>query len=137
MSRVRGLASTLLKELQETSKHTLKDQQKVLQKRNEAMAAYRKIQASREGKSEPQVEDQQHLNPIADISFIDHILQKEHSLDPKDELHVENLATFVANHREYCILLERYNPGISMTQENKVRKTARRVGLEVPEDVKS
>lgn len=34
----------------------------------------------------------------------------------------------------YATLLERYNPGMSMTEEDKVRLTARRVGMDLPEE---
>ena len=32
----------------------------------------------------------------------------------------------------YATLLERYNPGADMTEEERVRLTARRVGMELP-----
>jgi len=32
----------------------------------------------------------------------------------------------------YATLLEKYNPGMSMDEEEKVRLTARRVGMELP-----
>lgn len=34
--------------------------------------------------------------------------------------------------REYITLLERYNPGMNMEEEDRVRLTARRVGMELP-----
>lgn len=34
----------------------------------------------------------------------------------------------------YATLLERYNPGMSMDGEEKVRLTARRVGMDLPEE---
>ncbi|KYG45837.1 hypothetical protein M433DRAFT_66416 [Acidomyces richmondensis BFW] len=34
--------------------------------------------------------------------------------------------------REYITLLERYNPGMNMEEEERVRLTARRVGMEMP-----
>jgi ATP synthase assembly factor FMC1 len=33
----------------------------------------------------------------------------------------------------YATLLERYNPGMNMEEEERVRLTARRVGMELPE----
>ena len=33
------------------------------------------------------------------------------------------------------MLLERYNPGMGMDEEERVRLTARRVGRDLPEDV--
>ncbi|KAF2860648.1 hypothetical protein K470DRAFT_216637 [Piedraia hortae CBS 480.64] len=35
--------------------------------------------------------------------------------------------------RQYITLLERYNPGMNMDEEDRVRMTARRVGLDVPD----
>lgn len=34
--------------------------------------------------------------------------------------------------REYITLVERYNPGINMNDEERIRLTARRVGMELP-----
>ena len=34
----------------------------------------------------------------------------------------------------YATLLERYNPGMSMDEEEKVRLSARRVGMDLPEE---
>lgn len=34
----------------------------------------------------------------------------------------------------YATLLERYNPGMNMDEEERVRLTARRVGMELPEE---
>ena len=34
----------------------------------------------------------------------------------------------------YATLLERYNPGMSMEEEERVRLTARRVGMDLPEE---
>lgn len=36
--------------------------------------------------------------------------------------------------RMYVTLLERYNPGMSMDEEERVKLTARRVGLDLPEE---
>ena len=34
----------------------------------------------------------------------------------------------------YATLLERYNPGMTMDEEERVRLTARRIGMELPEE---
>lgn len=34
----------------------------------------------------------------------------------------------------YATLLERYNPGMGMDEEERVRLTARRVGMDLPEE---
>ncbi|CAG8182653.1 unnamed protein product [Penicillium salamii] len=45
----------------------------------------------------------------------------------------EQLAQYARAQRTYCELLERYNPGMSMDEEEKIRLTARRVGFDLPE----
>lgn len=43
------------------------------------------------------------------------------------------LATYARAQRTYATLLERYNPGIfEVDQQERVRLTARRVGMEMP-----
>ncbi|OJJ47773.1 hypothetical protein ASPZODRAFT_1776158 [Penicilliopsis zonata CBS 506.65] len=44
----------------------------------------------------------------------------------------EQVAAYARAQREYVNLLDRYNPGIEMGQEERVRLTARRVGLDLP-----
>lgn len=34
----------------------------------------------------------------------------------------------------YATLLERYNPGMNMEEEERIRLTARRVGMNLPEE---
>lgn len=41
---------------------------------------------------------------------------------------------YVKAQRMYATLLERYNPGMNMDEEERVRLTARRVGMELPEE---
>ncbi|EKD16807.1 uncharacterized protein L3040_001089 [Drepanopeziza brunnea f. sp. 'multigermtubi'] len=36
--------------------------------------------------------------------------------------------------RMYATLLERYNPGMNMDDETRIKATARRVGMEMPEE---
>ncbi|KAJ5929034.1 hypothetical protein N7454_006882 [Penicillium verhagenii] len=45
----------------------------------------------------------------------------------------EQLAKYLRAQRTYIELLERYNPGAGMDEQERVRLTARRVGLNVPE----
>ena len=37
----------------------------------------------------------------------------------------------------YLSLVERYNPGMNMNEEERVRLTARRVGMDLPVEVKN
>lgn len=45
---------------------------------------------------------------------------------------LKNVAVFLKSQRTYNELIERYNPGLTMSQEDNVSKTANRVGLQVP-----
>lgn len=46
----------------------------------------------------------------------------------------EQFLQYVKAQRMYATLLERYNPGMNMEEEERVRLTARRVGMELPEE---
>lgn len=46
--------------------------------------------------------------------------------------HVRDISSFVKNQMEFEELVERYNPGLKMSQEEKVKRTAAKVGLQVP-----
>ncbi|KAJ5085981.1 hypothetical protein N7532_010752 [Penicillium argentinense] len=45
----------------------------------------------------------------------------------------EQLAQYARAQRTYAALLERYNPGMNLDEEERIRLTARRVGLDLPE----
>lgn len=44
----------------------------------------------------------------------------------------EQFVQYVKAQRMYITLLERYNPGMNMDEEERVRLTARRVGIDLP-----
>ncbi|KAL9137377.1 MAG: hypothetical protein Q9175_001420 [Cornicularia normoerica] len=46
----------------------------------------------------------------------------------------EQYVQYAKAQRMYATLLERYNPGMSMDEEENVRLTARRVGMDLPEE---
>lgn len=46
----------------------------------------------------------------------------------------EQYVQYLKAQRMYVTLLERYNPGMSMEEEERVKLTARRVGLDLPEE---
>jgi len=60
----------------------------------------------------------------------------------EEDAHLHNiLATdqmiqYVKAQRLYTTLLERYNPGMNMNEEERTRLTARRVGMDLPEEFK-
>jgi len=45
---------------------------------------------------------------------------------------VEQFVTYLRAQRMYGTLLQRYNPGMGMDEEERVRLTARRVGMDLP-----
>ncbi|KAL4942440.1 hypothetical protein BDV06DRAFT_164020 [Aspergillus oleicola] len=47
--------------------------------------------------------------------------------------HAEQFAAYAKAQRTYAALVDRYNPGSLMDEEERVRLTARRVGLDLPE----
>ncbi|KAJ4158656.1 uncharacterized protein LMH87_009172 [Akanthomyces muscarius] len=46
------------------------------------------------------------------------------------------LVTYLRSQRTYATLLERYNPGMDMDETERVRLTARRVGMDLPDVIK-
>ncbi|KAF2635441.1 hypothetical protein P280DRAFT_195141 [Massarina eburnea CBS 473.64] len=44
----------------------------------------------------------------------------------------EQFVQYVQAQRMYASLVERYNPGMGMSEEERVRLTARRVGMDLP-----
>jgi ATP synthase assembly factor FMC1 len=46
----------------------------------------------------------------------------------------EQLAMYLKAQRTYVTLVERYNPGMDMSDEERVRLSARRVGMNLPVD---
>lgn len=58
---------------------------------------------------------------------------KDLKMDTRMLEHLEDISTFLTNQSEYDELIERYNVGLRMSQEEKVEKTAAKVGLQVPQ----
>jgi hypothetical protein len=48
--------------------------------------------------------------------------------------HANQFLQYARAQRVYATLLERYNPGMNMDEEDRVRLTARRVGMDLPEE---
>ena len=51
---------------------------------------------------------------------------------PRQLAHAEQFIAYVQAQRSHTALLERYNPGIGMTEAERVRLSARRVGMNLP-----
>ena len=47
----------------------------------------------------------------------------------------EQYVQYLKAQRMYTTLVERYNPGMNMTEEDRVRLTARRVGMDLPPEL--
>ncbi|RHZ44012.1 LYR motif-containing protein [Aspergillus thermomutatus] len=61
--------------------------------------------------------------------------QSPTAADPHFEQRVqeaEQMAQYARAQRAYAALVERYNPGMTMTEKEKIRLTARRVGFDLP-----
>lgn len=48
----------------------------------------------------------------------------------------DQLAQYARAQRSYVELVERYNPGMTLDEEERIRLTARRVGLDLPIEAK-
>jgi len=62
----------------------------------------------------------------------DSFLQPQGSKPTISLSQAEQYVQYLRAQRKYIMLVERYNPGMGMTEEERVRLTARRVGLDVP-----
>jgi hypothetical protein len=56
--------------------------------------------------------------------------------DPSSAAAAEQFAAYLRAQREHAALLARYNPGMDMAQDERVRLSARRVGLDMPPEHK-
>jgi len=63
----------------------------------------------------------------------------EHHIPKRAEKRLEEAQQYLhylRAQREYITLIERYNPGMNMKEEDRVRLTARRVGMDLPAELK-
>lgn len=68
---------------------------------------------------------------VQDTKFL-----RDQVFNAKEKRHIQHLkdvAAFINNQREYNELIERYNPGANMSQEERVKLTANRVGFNIPQ----
>ncbi|VEU20118.1 DEKNAAC101006 [Brettanomyces naardenensis] len=130
----------MLKELSQFSAAAFRRRSKDVATKEEALIKYKRMQFKRAGKKLSADEDRQLVEsvrekfgleaPKPDVSLLS-FLSKE-GLSETEKRHLSDITLFLRSQRVYEELLERYNPGISMAQKDKVEKTARKVGLEVP-----
>lgn len=101
---------------------------------------YEKIQLAKQRKSTKHIEEQiaqldkgETKSPRVNSSIAKEIIyEKEPS--KMNLAHMSNITLFLRSQREYTELVERYNPGLGMEQEDRVKRTANRVGLQLPEN---
>ncbi|KAH7312349.1 hypothetical protein B0I35DRAFT_53515 [Stachybotrys elegans] len=59
------------------------------------------------------------------------------AMDAAAAVAADQLITYLRSQRMYVTLLDRYNPGMNMDEEERVRLTARRVGMEMPKNYRT
>lgn len=61
-------------------------------------------------------------------------LSTEKHTSPSQLAQAEQFVKYMQAQRQYITLVERYNPGMGMSEEERVRLTARRVGMDLPKE---
>ncbi|KAK4160008.1 putative ras [Cladorrhinum sp. PSN259] len=56
------------------------------------------------------------------------------NLDAKTVPQLKQYAAYLKSQQQYVELIERYNPGMGMDEEERVRLSARRVGMNLPKE---
>ncbi|KAK9419376.1 putative Ras guanyl-nucleotide exchange factor RasGEF [Seiridium unicorne] len=73
--------------------------------------------------------------PSQPRSPLHHRLRESFASDSSNEhtlAQADQLVQYLKAQRQYVTLVERYNPGMNMDEEERVRLTARRVGMDLP-----
>lgn len=129
-----------VKELEQFGSASMKRRSTDTAKKEKALLLYKRMQFKKAGKKLTPRQDEELVKSVkarfsaqAPKPNVDMLSYLDSSTNSVDRHHTVDIALFLRSQRVYEELLERYNPGISMKQTDKVRKTARRVGLEVPE----
>ncbi|QLQ78986.1 hypothetical protein HG537_0B03330 [Torulaspora globosa] len=80
-----------------------------------------------------QIERDKRLHFVGDTCILrEKLLKGSQDERPRLLQHFKDIASFLENQREYDELIERYNGGSKLSQSETVKRTASRVGLEVP-----
>ncbi|KAH7029504.1 uncharacterized protein B0I36DRAFT_325884 [Microdochium trichocladiopsis] len=58
----------------------------------------------------------------------------ESSSANKSIAQTDQMIQYLRAQRQYVTLLDRYNPGMNMDQDERIRLTARRVGMDLPKE---
>ncbi|RLV94580.1 hypothetical protein JA1_001674 [Spathaspora sp. JA1] len=107
-----------------------------------ALLSYQKLNSINQGKDVRDIDSKlkdlkENASQVEHTDLHDSHILKEYTVEKQMSVHekqnLHNMVTFLNSQRVYIELLERYNPGLTMSQEDNVRKTANMVGLSVPE----
>ncbi|KAF8231870.1 hypothetical protein L208DRAFT_1398207 [Tricholoma matsutake] len=71
-------------------------------------------------------------NQVVASNFRSIVEKSRKTGDPTIFQDVQNALLFLRSQREHKLLLDRYNPLIDLTTEERIHATARRVGLDMP-----
>ncbi|QDS75137.1 hypothetical protein FKW77_007729 [Venturia effusa] len=86
----------------------------------------------------PKVSRPSHLSHPTPIKHrLRHSLQNSSAASDKESLHhnlqvTEQFVQYLKAQRTYATLVERYNPGMNMNEGERVRLSARRIGVNLP-----
>lgn len=70
-------------------------------------------------------------------TFVDTSASSASSQSSDHQAHLAHeLVAYLRAQRMYVALIERYNPGMEMSQDERIRLTARRVGMDLPTTLK-
>ncbi|KAL8765805.1 MAG: hypothetical protein Q9209_007209 [Squamulea sp. 1 TL-2023] len=77
--------------------------------------------------------------PLSESSLVQQRIRTTIATQPPEDVRLqmdqaEQYIQYAKAQRIYTTLLERYNPGMEMDEEERVRLTARRVGMDLPDD---
>lgn len=131
----------LLRELSVINKKSHQAHSKKEFERIKARLQYQKIQLIRQKKPIAEIElqlkkaaEESSKPPPVLTEVLRSFVAETPSAVPQIRLqNLENVGIFLRSQRVYNELIERYNPGLTMSQLDNVSKTANRVGLQVPE----
>lgn len=136
----RRLYKELQKELSIINSKTFKSHCEKELKNRKTKLQYQKYQMIKEKMPTRHIDEQLARLDSGDVkaprinnTIIKEIVQEKES-SKMNLMHMSNARMFLNSQRVYTELIERYNPGLAMDQEENVRKTANRVGLQIPEN---
>jgi ATP synthase assembly factor FMC1, mitochondrial len=126
---VTNLYRALYREIMVQRKAAVEVQKSLDSAKNQLLLSYRKNMARKSSQPHPEPIRQHIQFDDGGIALLREVLKEGSDKDLKFGHEVLN---YLKNQRVYSELLERYNPGLDEGQE-RVKLSARRVGLELPE----